>query len=89
MSATLEVVNLTCLAEWKTGEWKISVERGDLSQEMVIYLGMARRVTLENISTKEIVTETFMGSSCGTKGSKWLNSMMNGTTGSGMEWVWL
>jgi hypothetical protein len=83
MSATLEVVNLTCLAEWKTGEWKISVERGDLSQEMVIYLGMARRVT------KEIVTETFMGSSCGTKGSKWLNSMMNGTTGSGMEWVWL
>jgi|APGre2960657423_1045063.scaffolds.fasta_scaffold24990_5 hypothetical protein len=89
MSATLEVVNLTCLAEWKTDEWKISVERGDLRQEMVVYLGMARRVTLENISTKETVTETFMGSFCGTKANKWLNSMTNGTSNAGMEWLWL
>ena len=89
MRAALEVVNLTLLAEWKTDEWKIAVERGDLRQDMVTYLGMARRITLENVSTQETLTETFMGSSCGTKANKWLNSATNGAAAADMEWLWL
>ena len=89
MRAALEVVNLTLLAEWKTDEWKISVERGDLRQEMAVYLNMARRVTVENISTHETLTETFMGSYCGTKANKWLNNITNGAAAADMEWLWL
>jgi len=74
----VEVVNLKFLGEWRSPEWKALVEKGDLRQDMATYFDMARRVTLENLTTQQTKVEVFMGSGCGYKAMKWLEENTNG-----------
>lgn len=78
----LEVINYNFLAELKTDDWKVTVERGDLRQEMATYLNMARRVTLVDLSTQQTMIEVFMGSKCETKANQWMSVVTGGALAS-------
>lgn len=86
MRLPVEVVNLSFLCEWRSPEWRVLVESGDLRQGKSTYPKMARRVTLEDLSTQLTKAEVFMGSGCGGKAVKWLTESTNGASDS-YDWT--
>jgi len=82
---------MACVVESRHGVWSLKVERGDLQQDGVVYMGMARRITLVNNETQEEFVELFKGSSCQDKAEAWFATKTNGAFGSPAEtrWMWL